>query len=922
MKQTCPGTGRTRKRLYSADPCSNRMDPKDYELEFFKGNGFQRRQCKSCGKFFWTLGESDVCGEAPCVEYTFIGKPLLKEKQSVHEMRESFLSFLEKNGHTRIARYPITARWRDDVFFTQASIYGFQPWVIQGVVEPPANPLGISQTCVRFNDIDNVGKTGSHFTMFEMMAHHVFNKKGAEIYWKDRTTELCHEFLTKVHGLDPKAVQYSEAWWEGGGNAGPCLEVLIGGVEAATLVFMSYSIENGQQKPLDMTVVDTGYGLERLTWMSQGTPSAYEAVFGDVLNELKKLSGTKSDEAVLAEYAKVAGSMKIETAADVRTLRADTAARLGMNVDDFMKQVKPFESMYVICDHTRALMFMLSDGVVPSNVRQGYFARLLVRRALREMSQLGIESKLSDIVAFQVDYFSKDFPDLKDNRDEILKLVDVEQEKYKETLVKGNGVVKRLEASLAQSGAKISDEDLIELYDSHGLNPEVVAEFASGPVTVPDDFYKQVAARHSKSDEEEEKVPEIQLPKGLPATNLRFYKEPYKYKFRAKVLAIQGDLVVLDKTYFYAESGGQESDSGTMKDMKVLRADKIGNIVVHKVEGEMQAKVGKLISCTINEERRRRLQRHHTATHIINGAARAVLGNHIWQTGAHKGVDVARLDITHYADLSADELEKIELLANRTVLAGIKIQGPFMERTAAEKKYGFRLYQGGAVPGKEIRVVRIGDFDVEACGGIHCKNTLEVGPIKILSTKRIQDGVVRLEFAAGMAAMEHMMVLYSSVRDASVKLNATPEKIGEAVDKLLADWKELRKDLDAVKKGRVGETVEDLVNGAPHVSGVRIIRHVETEDMKHLVNLAKQLIGSPKTVALLGSDQQGAKIVAARSADVNIDCRPLIADALKIVSGSGGGKPDFAQGGGPDAGKLEQAMDSLVDAVKKALEKV
>jgi alanyl-tRNA synthetase len=897
------------------------MDSKDYELEFFKRNGFQRKTCRSCGKHFWTLGDGDTCGEAPCVEYTFIGKPLFKEKMTVHEMRESYLSFLERNGHTRISRYPITARWRDDVFFTQASIYGFQPWVIQEVVDPPANPLAISQTCVRFNDIDNVGKTGSHFTMFEMMAHHVFNKKGKEIYWKDRTTELCHEFLTKVQGLDPKAVNYSEAWWEGGGNAGPCLEVLLGGVEVATLVFMSYSTANGQQKPLDMQVVDTGYGLERLTWMSQGTPSAYEAVFGDVLNELKKLSGTKVDESSLAEYSKVAGSMKIETAADVRALRADTAARLGMNADDFMRQIKPFESMYVVCDHTRALMFMLSDGVVPSNVRQGYFARLLVRRALREMSQLGIDRKLSEIVSMQIDYFAKDFPDVKENRDEILKLVDVEQEKYKDTLVKGRSIVKRIESSLAQDHKKISDEDLIELYDSHGLNPEVVAEFASGPVSVPDDFYQRVAARHSKSKEEAEAAPDVQLSADLPATKLLFYKDSYKYKFRAKVLDVKGDLVVLDKTYFYAESGGQESDSGTMKDMKVVRADKIGNIVVHKVEGEMQAKVGKLITCTIDEDRRRRLQRHHTATHVINGAARAVLGNHIWQTGAHKAADGARLDITHYADLTPDELEKIELLANRTVLAGMKVQGPFMERSAAEKKYGFRLYQGGAVPGKDIRVVRIGDFDVEACGGIHCKNTLEVGAIKILSTKRIQDGVVRLEFAAGMAAVEQMMGVWNAVKDTSVKLNATPDTLPEAVDKLMADWKELRKELDSVKKGMVGETATDLVQKAVQVKGVRIIRHVQSEDMKHLVNMAKELLGHPKTVVALGSDLQGAKIVVARTADVALDCRSLVTAALKIVGGSGGGKPDFAQGGGPDTSKLEEAMDRLTADITSALEK-
>lgn len=896
------------------------MDQGDYELEFFKRNGFQRRQCRTCGKHFWTLGDGDLCGEAPCVEYTFIGRPLFKEKKSVHDMREDFLAFLEREGHTRIARYPITARWRDDVFFTQASIYGFQPWVIQGVVEPPANPLAISQTCVRFNDIDNVGKTGSHFTMFEMMAHHVFNKKGKEIYWKDRTTELCHKFLTEVSGLDPKAVNYSEAWWEGGGNAGPCLEVLIGGVEVATLVFMSYAMENGHQRPLDMQVVDTGYGLERLTWISQGTPSAYEAVFGSVLEELRTLAGVKVDDRILSEYSKVAGSMKIETAADVRTLRTDTAKRLGMGVDEFLKAIRPFESMYVVCDHTRALMFMLSDGVVPSNVRQGYFARLLVRRALREMSQLGIQRKLSDVVSLQIDYFSKDFPDLRENRDEIIKLVDVEQEKYADTLVKGRSVVKRIEAGLGEGG-RLDAENLIELYDSHGLNPEVVAEFASHPVTVPDDFYKQVAARHSKAAEEHEEVPEVKLPAELPGTKQMFYKEPYKYKFRAKVLAIVDDLVVLDKTYFYAESGGQESDTGTMKDMRVVRADKIGNIVVHKVEGEMQAKVGKLITCTIDEDRRRRLQRHHTATHIINGAARKVLGNHIWQTGAHKAADVARLDITHYADLTDDELERIEKVANDTVLAGIKVQGPFMDRTTAERRYGFRLYQGGAVPGKEIRVVRIGDFDVEACGGIHCKNTLEVGSIKILSTKRIQDGVVRLEFVAGSAAVEKMIGFWNAVKGASVKLNTTPERLNEAVDKLLADMKEMRKDLDAVKKGMVGETVEDLVHRAIQIKGVRIVKHTQSEDMSHLVNLAKKLVGHKSVVAILASDQDGAKMVLARSPDINLDCRPVIAEAMKVVGGKGGGKPDFAQGGGTDPTKLEQAVSRAEEMIKAALEK-
>jgi alanyl-tRNA synthetase len=244
-----------------------------------------------------------------------------------------------------------------------------------------------------------------------------------------------------------------------------------------------------------------------------------------------------------------------------------------------------------------------------------------------------------------------------------------------------------------------------------------------------------------------------------------------------------------------------------------------------------------------------------------------------------------------------------------------------MERNVAEKRYGFRLYQGGAVPGKDIRVIRIGDFDVEACGGIHCKNSLEVGAIKILRTKRIQDGVVRLEFVSGMPAVEQMIGFWKAVVDASAKLNTTPERIDEAVNRLMADRKELAREIEEMKKGRVGETVDDLVHKALQVKGVKIVRFVESEDMKHLVNLAKELIGHPKTMAVLGSDENGAKVVVARSQDLQIDCRPLVKEAMSIVNGSGGGKPDFAQGGGTDASKLETAVDRVVALIKSSLEK-
>jgi alanyl-tRNA synthetase len=229
--------------------------------------------------------------------------------------------------------------------------------------------------------------------------------------------------------------------------------------------------------------------------------------------------------------------------------------------------------------------------------------------------------------------------------------------------------------------------------------------------------------------------------------------------------------------------------------------------------------------------------------------------------------------------------------------------------------------KGGAVPGKEIRVIRIGDFDVEACGGIHCKNSLEVGAIKILRTKRIQDGVVRLEFVSGMPAIEQLIGFWNATVDASARLNTTPDKINEAVAKLMADKKDLTKEIDAMKKGRVGETVDNLLQKAVQTGGAKIVRYVESEDIKHLISLAKELIDHPKTIAVLGSDENGVKMVIARSPDLQIDCRPLMKEAMSMVNGSGGGKPDFAQGGGQDAAKLEAAVDRVMAMVKSSLEK-
>jgi alanyl-tRNA synthetase len=891
------------------------MTGSEFDLAFFLENGFKRRCCPKCQRHFWSLGDWETCGEPPCEEYTFIGNSPMNQRLTLHEMREAYLGFFEENGHGRVKRYPIVARWRDDVFFTQASIYDFQPWVLNGVIEPPYNPLTISQTCVRFNDIDNVGKTGRHLTFFEMCAHHAFNKKdGKYIYFKDRTVELCHKFFTERLGTDPNKMRYIEEWWEGGGNAGPCVEVILDGVEVATLVFMMYRETPDGRKPMDMTVVDTGYGLERMTWVSQGVSSAYEAVFGPVVDWLKELAAVSPNERVLVEYSKVAGATNMKTAADVRRIRETTAERIGISYEELMRTIGPLEDIYVICDHSRALMLMLNDGVVPSNVREGYFARMLVRRALRSIRSLDLDIRLSEAVSRQIDHFQDIFPELPDNKEDILNLVQVEEDRYYETLGRGKQLVGRLVKDL-KKGEKLSIEKLIELYDSHGLNPEIAKEYAPDQIDVPDNFYMQVAARHEKP--EAEAVAAKDRPESMPETRMLYYEDPEMVEFDAKVIAEIDGGIVLDQTAFYPEGGGQEWDLGILDGKRVCRVIKIKTTVVHFVEGGNPA-MGAKVHGSIDLERRQQLMRHHTAAHLINGVARSLFGNHVWQAGAHKGVDQARLDVTHFENLTTEERDHLEKEVNRVVLKDLPIDIRFMQRDEAEKLHGYRLYQGGAVPGKIIRVVNVIGLDAEACGGLHCDHTGMVGPVRIARTRRIQDGIVRIEYTAGMAAVSGMQADKGLVEELGDRLNVPGEKLPEALRKLEDELKEQRKRLEQLSAVISELSVRELVSSAPKVGDVRVVVHeaLPGEDPEEM---SKKLAALPKTVAVIGVRGDRAKLLVARSSDVEMDCRKALRSIMNVMGGGGGGKPDYAQGGGGDPQLLQKALDQALDLVRNEL---
>ena len=841
------------------------MDPSEYDLSIFHRWGMTRRVCSSCGEPFWTLGEHTVCQEAPCTPYGFIGHPLFRRSYALGEMRETYLSFFERNGHARQRRYPVVARWRNDVFFTQASIYDFQPWVTSGATPPPANPLTLSQPCLRFVDLAEVGYSGRHETLFEMMAHHAFNRPDHEVYFKERCVELCHDLLTSELGVDPRAITYKEEEWEGGGNLGPSLSVGASGLELATLVFMEYVRDGERLAPMPLTVVDTGYGLERFTWASQGTKTSYEACFGAPYDELR------------------------------RSLPAPEAS--------------------IAIDHARALNFMLTDGVVPSNAKEGYFARLLIRRMLRVLARAPEPIELTAVIDRVGRDLARDFPEIGSHRADRDRILTAEIERYQEAVARARPVIRRHEDRLQGIGRPVGVEELVEWYDSLGVPPDVASGLLERPVPVPEGFYALVAQRHEGERPTNEYVQHegvrAPIPSSIPATEVNYYLDPYTTSFEARVLWSAGDLVVLDRTFFYPTGGGQVHDTGELGDVPVVNVERQGPWVVHRLDRPVTLRAGERVRARVDRPRRMQLMQHHTATHLLNGTLREVLGPHIWQSGAYKGPEVARIDVTHYKPLSRDELRRIEHRVNEVVREDWPVKSYFESRTEAERRFGFTLYQGGAVPGKDLRIVEVEGFDVEACGGTHCTHTSEVGAIALLGVERIQDGVVRLTYASGERAIdlreEHEAVLH----EAAKRLGVPVEELPDGIDRLLKEVETSRRAERGRRKDDLS-AVADRLWGDPgnteSVGDVTIVRARVDLDRTELMELSRLLSKGANRVVLLASEQNGRGTLFIGSTVARVPAHELLRIALPAFQGKGGGNAASATAVGEPGPPLETAL--------------
>ncbi len=924
---------------------NKRFPEEEYHVPFFDESGYARKLCPKCGEYFWTaVPDTGTCGEANskgCSLYNFIGKPPTRKPYGVREMREAFLSFFEKRGHKRMRPYPVVARWRDDLYLTSASIVDFQPYVTNGIVPPPANPLVISQPCIRLVDVDNTGPTfGRHGTIFEMGGHHAFNYPGKEVYWKDETVKYHHEFVTKELGIPSDEVIYKEHVWSGGGNAGPDLETVVRGLEVATLVFMKYRVVDGEFEELPIRTVDTGYGIERYAWLSQGAVSGFHTIYGPILDSVFKMAGRERvDHKLLAEVAKFSGAFNLKKSTEKEAILGEAAEHVGLATTELDAFLQPIYNVFAVTDHTKSLVFMLAEGVVPSNVQEGYLTRLLIRRTYRLLKALGIENRLNDIIDLQITEWSKDFQHLKEMRDEIVEILSVEKQKFEENLKRGEALVARITGDLKSKGRRrVPTETLVELYDSHGLPPEAVRESAAKEgveVDVPEDFYRIVAEHHLQAPTKEIITDRrLELVADLPETRMLYYEDPYRKTFNSQVLrVIKGNQVILKETAFYPEGGGQPADKGEFtfngKKAAVIDVQKVGKVIIHVLKGTVP-KEGEVVEGNIDWERRSYLMRAHTATHLIMGAARRVLGQHVWQTGTQKNVDQARLDITHYQRLTPQEVFKIETLANQAVIDMIPVETQWLPRDEAEAKHGFRLYQGGAVPGKDIRVVKAGNWEVEACAGTHVRNTGEIGVIKILYTERIQDGVERIVYATGRYAVEASQEKERLLQKLSETLEAPMEKLLPTTQRLLKEWKDSRRE----NKRLIEElTALESDKSMDHRVKTRAIGNVKllTQEftplnIDRMIRTASKLTEKEaETVTMFyGRDETTIRFVvmAGRKAvKKGAKADEIANEAAKLVGGGGNGRPEFAQGGGTKTDKIGAAIKKAEETLKRQLKR-
>jgi alanyl-tRNA synthetase len=805
-----------------------------YPKRALESSGLIRKKCRICGKYFWTSNKNrEVCGDHE--NYGFINNPVGK-KLSYREVWENFSKYLNKRGYAIINRYPVVARWRDDIDFVIASIADFQPWVVEGYTEPPSKKLTIPQFCLRFNDVRNVGLTGRHYTGFVMIGQHAFVKPEEYdinqyfldlYYWFEDNNFPMNEFI------------FHEDKWEGGGNGGTSIEFFIRGLEVANQVYMQYKIVNNEWIELDkLKVLDMGMGQERVAWITNGTSTSYDIVFPNTIKFLLDNIKYEIDIDLLSKISMYSSLFDFEKN-DIKSFE-EFLKEKGI---DPKNNIEIMRAIYSISDHIRSLYIAISDGALPSNIGGNYNLRLIARRMFYFIDKYFEINDIEDFLRKLLIKISEDWYEekLKENINEIVDILKYEYEKYVE--------VKKNAQKILNNLKNVDTKKIFELYTSYGISLEIIEDINPN-IKINREELNKLIEEHKEKSKKIRKEEKLNLNINYPETYKSFYESWKKYYDIGKLIGIENEYLIFDRTVFYPTKGGQVNDTGyifnldeiknysreilnnydfpyyvkeILKDYlngkkvegfenyyaKVIDVIEYEKIILHKIDRKVNWDKNSNILQIIDKDRRYRISRHHTATHLLTSVLRKIYGNHIWQAGAEKNEYEGKLDVTHYKVPSYNEIKLIERELNKIILEGRKINKFYLLRNEAEEKYGFIIYQGGFIPETKLRIVEIENTDVEACSGTHLDNTLEIGLIKIKSVEKIADGLIRFRFVAGDRVIEEFEDYEEKILDIKTKYNVDINNLNNYIEKINKEREEYNKKLNIILEEYIKNNIKD-----------------------------------------------------------------------------------------------------------------
>ena len=873
----------------------------------------------------------------------------------VNELRKMFLEFFESKGHLAMKSFSLVPKNDNSLLLINAGMAPLKPY-FTGQEVPPRKRVTTCQKCIRTGDIDNVGKTARHGTFFEMLGNFSFGD-----YFKKEAIAWSWEFLTKTIGLDPERLYPSvyldddeafEIWekeigiaperiyrfgkednfWEhGAGPCGPCSEIYYDRgekygcgkpdctvgcdcdryMEVWNNVFTQFENDGqGNYTELENKNIDTGMGLERLAVVVQDVNSIFD------------VDTVKAIRDKICEVADVIYGKDYDTDVSVR----------------------------VITDHIRSATFMLSDGITPSNEGRGYVLRRLIRRAARHGRLLGIDgmflTKISEVVIHE----SKDgYPELEEKQEFIFNHLSQEEKQFNKTIDQGLSILADMEKDMEKEGTKqLSGKDAFRLYDTYGFPLDLTIEILDekGFTVDQDGFEKEM----EKQRETARKARKTTNYMGADATVYEQLDPAMTSEFLGyDALTCDGTItamttetevvdelskgmqgtIIADQSVFYATSGGQEADRGVIlsgdasfevKDVVKLSGGKIGH-VGSVVDGTFH--LGDQAVFHVDERNRRLAQKNHSATHLLQKALREVLGTHVEQAGSLNNADHLRFDFTHFSPMSEEEIRKVEEIVNEKIAQDLPVNTQIMSIEDAKKTGAMALF--GEKYGDEVRVVSMGDFSVELCGGTHVKNTGTITAFKILSETGIASGVRRIEAVTDQGVFRYYHQVEDELKEAAAMLKATPSGMMKRIETLLAEVKELKSENESLKSKLAKDALGDVMDQITEVNGVKVLATaVEDVDMNGLRELGDDLKAKMgEGVIVLASSKGGKVFLVAMVTDeakkAGAHAGNLLKEIAGCVGGGGGGRPNMAQAGGKDPSGIPNAIEKSKEVLKNQI---